>query len=184
MGGHNFQDLVETLECAVTQKGERLVALSEASPVLLVFLRHAGCPFCRQALSDIARVRGAIERSGTRIVLVHMGDSEAIGKLLLKYGLAGVDRICDPEQKLCSAFGLKRGTLGQLFGPKVAWRAFKSAVLSRHGIGRTSADSFQMPGLFLIGDANIVRRFRHRTSADRPDYAGICAGPLKSGGAL
>jgi hypothetical protein len=37
-----------------------------------------------------------------------------------------------------------------------------------------------MPGLFLIDESGIVRRFRHQTAADRPDYAGICAVPLKS----
>lgn len=115
-----------------------------------------------------------------RIVLVHMGDSEAIGKLAEKYGLGDVDRICDPDRKLYQAFGLKRGRLWQLFGPKVFWRALPEGVLSRHGIGRVTADSFQMPGLFLIDEAGIVRRFRHQTAADRPDYAGICTVPLKS----
>jgi len=54
-----MQDLVQTLDTAVTQSGERLVELSEMSPVLLVFLRHAGCTFCREALADFAYVEGA-----------------------------------------------------------------------------------------------------------------------------
>lgn len=119
-----------------------------------------------------------------RIVLVHMGDSEAIEKLTKRYGLGAVDRICDPDRKLYQAFGLKRGRLRQLFGPEVIWRALPGGVVSRHGIGRLAADSFQMPGLFLIDESGIVRRFRHRTAADRPDYAGICAVPLKSRGGL
>ena len=119
-----------------------------------------------------------------RIVLVHMGDSEAIEKLTKRYGLGAVDRICDPDRKLYQAFGLKRGRLRQLFGPKVLWRALPEGVLSRHGIGRLTADSFQMPGLFLIDESGIVRRFLHRTAADRPDYAGICAVPVKSRGGL
>ena len=183
MAASHLQNLVQTLEGAVTQCGERLVELSEASPLLLVFLRHAGCTFCREALADIAAARAVIEGGGARIVLVHMGDSQAIEELVGKYGLSGVARICDPEQKLYSAFGLKRGKLRQLFGPKVFWRAFYGGALSRHGIGHLSADSFQMPGLFLIDHANIVRRYRHRSAADRPDYAGICALPATSDGA-
>jgi peroxiredoxin len=175
-----LQDIVQALDGARTQSGQSLAALSEASPVLLLFLRHAGCTFCREAIGDVARDRGAIETAGVRIVLVHMGDSEAIEKLTERYGLSGVDRICDPDRKLYQAFGLKRGRLQQLFGPKVLWRALPEGVLARHGIGRLSADSFQMPGLFLIDESGIVRRFRHRSAADRPDYAAICAVPLNS----
>ena len=167
-----MQDLVQTLDTAVTQSGERLVELSEMSPVLLVFLRHAGCTFCREALADVARDRRAVEERSARIILVHMGDAQAMQAQVEKHGLASVDRICDREQRLYRAFGLGRGTLRQLFGPKVMWRAV--GALWRHGIGRPSADGFQMPGVFLLRNSGIVRRFRHRTAADRPDYAGIC----------
>lgn len=176
-----MQDLIKTLEGAVTQSGKRLVSLSDASPLLLVFLRHAGCTFCREALGDIARARPAIERTGVRIVLVHMGDSGAIEKLIQKNGLVDVDRICDPKQNLYKAFGLKRGRLLQLLGPKVLWRGFLAGVVKGHGIGTPAADSSQMPGLFLLNRGGIVRRFRHRSASDRPDYAAICELPFESG---
>ena len=172
--GPKLRELVRTLEGAVTQAGESLVERSQLSPVLLVFLRHAGCTFCREALGDITRARRAIEETGTRIILVHMGDSREIQALAERYGLAGVDRICDREQKLYRAFGLQRATLPQLLGPWVVLRGLRAAIGGRHGIGRPTADSFQMPGLFLVNGSGIVRRFRHRTAADRPDYAAIC----------
>ena len=184
MAQPQLQDILQALDGTRTQSGQTLAALSGASPVLLVFLRHAGCTFCREAIGDVVRDRGAIEKAGVRIVLVHMGDSEAIGKLTERYGLGGVDRICDPDRKLYQAFGLNRGRLRQLFGPKVLWRALPERVLWRHGIGRLTADSFQMPGLFLIDESGILQRFRHRTAADRPDYAGICAVPVKSSSGL
>ena len=170
-----FNALFRALDSAATLAGDRLVELAENGPILLVFLRHAGCTFCREALSDIARERRAIERTGTRVVLVHMADSAAIEEQLANYGLRGVDRICDSEQTLYKAFGLKRGKLRQLFGPKVVWRGLKAGLMEGHGVGRPSADSSQMPGLFLLRNSTIIRRFRHRTAADRPDYAGICA---------
>lgn len=167
-----MQFILDALGRAVTQSGDTLAALSAASPVLVVFLRHAGCTFCREALSDIGHSRAAIESTGARIVLVHMGDME---HLFEGHGLAGVDRICDPGRKLYRALGLKRGKPGQLFGPRVIWRAFAGGVLARHGAGRVSTDGFQMPGVFVLQNAAIVRRFRHRTAADRPDYATLCA---------
>jgi peroxiredoxin len=177
-----LQDLMAALEGASTQSGEKLSKLAEESPILLVFLRHAGCTFCREALGDIARTRAAIEGTGTRIILVHMRDSEAIGDLMVKYQIQSVDRICDPDQNLYRAFGLKRGSWRQLFGPKVLLRGLKAGILGGHGIGRLSADSFQLPGTFFLNQAGILRRYRHRSAADRPDYAGLCSAADGCGG--
>jgi hypothetical protein len=113
---------------------------------------------------------------------VHMGDSEAVGKLLVKYGLRSIDRICDPGRKLYRVLGLKRGTLWQVFGPRVIWRAVQACILSRHGVGKISADSFQLPGLFVLEKAKVVQRLRHRSAGDRPDYAGICAAAARARG--
>lgn len=178
---NELRAIVTTLEGASTRSGKSLVALAGASPVLLVFLRHAGCPFCREALGDIARARAAIEATGTRIILVHMRDSKVIDALVEKHGLAGVERICDRERRLYAAFGLKRGRLRQLLGLGVILRGFRTAILARHGIGWPSADSFQMPGLFLLDRIGIIRRVRHRTAAERPDYAALCLAASRSG---
>ena len=161
------------LESTVTQSGQRLLDLSADKPVLLVFLRHAGCTFCRETLGDLARHRVRIEASGTRIVIVHMGEAAAIAELLLRYDLSGLERIGDPSQDLYRTFGLKRGTLRQLFGLTVWNRALLGGALARHGIGSIESDSAQMPGLFLIHQGAIVKRFRHRSVADRPDYADL-----------
>ena len=44
--------------------GARLDVLADASPQMVVFLRHSGCTFCRQALSDISKQRQKIEAAG------------------------------------------------------------------------------------------------------------------------
>ena len=162
------------LEESRTHSGESLVDLSARSPVLLVFLRHAGCSFCREALADIARARPDIEGGGTRIVLVHMGDLGPPDSLLQQLGLSDLDLISDPNRELYRAFGLRRGTLQQLFGPKVFWRGLVSGVLARYGIAPAITDATQMPATFLIRNSAIVRHYRHRSAADRPDYAALC----------
>jgi hypothetical protein len=40
---------------------------------LVLLLRYAGCPLCREALTDLSKQRAAIEASACGIVLVHMG---------------------------------------------------------------------------------------------------------------
>jgi len=161
------------LENTVTQAGHKLLDLSAVSPVLLVFLRHAGCTFCRETLADLSEHRAQIESNGTRIIIVHMGEPGTMENLLERYHLTGLDRIIDSTQDLYRAFGLKRGTLRQLFGLTVLNRAFLGGALARHGIGAIQGDSTQMPGLFVIYQSSIIRRFRHRSVADRPDYPAL-----------
>ena len=174
-GAPEVESVASAIERVVTQSGETIVALSMDQPVLLVFLRHAGCTFCREALSDIARYRTAIEGVGARIALVHMGKQIEAEKIVRKYGLRGVDLISDPGRDLYRAFGLARGTLLQLFGPKVIRRGIKAGLIDGHGLGAPAGDTAQMPGVFLLDRCEIVRRFRHRTAADRPDYIAIVA---------
>jgi hypothetical protein len=45
-----------------SQGGETLASLTANREVFLVFLRHFGCTFCREALADIAEKRAAAQR--------------------------------------------------------------------------------------------------------------------------
>ena len=153
-----------------TQFDESIATLSDRSPVLVVFLRHSGCTFCREALQDLVEQRARIEAKGTQIVLVHMGDTEAGQSLFESYGLGDIHQISDPKCELYRAYDLRRGRLGQLFGPDVFWRGFKAAILNRHGVGKLDGDGFQMPGTFLVRDQQIVAAYRHQNAASRPDY--------------
>lgn len=166
--------IARLLDTVRTESGVLLVDLVAASPVLLVFLRHAGCTFCREALSDIADVRSAIEADGTRIVLIHMGDDAAIEQVVKRYGVEQLDRIPDPGQELYKAFGLKRGNAWQLYGPKVWWRGLIAGFVRGHGVSKPVADASQLPGVFLIDQGRIVSRYRHNSAADRPSYIEIC----------
>lgn len=159
-----------------TQDGVTLDELSRLSPVLLVFLRHAGCTFCREALADLAQKRKQIEAAGARLVLVHMGTEEHGSKFFEKYGLQDVQRISDPERTLYRAFGLPRGSLSDLFGPRVWIRGFEAGILGRHGVGALVGDGFQMPGVFLLYFGEVVRSYRHQSAADRPDYLQLVTG--------
>jgi peroxiredoxin len=159
-----------------TGDGLSLDELSRLSPVLLVFLRHTGCTFCREALSDIAQQRATIEGTGTRMVLVHMDEEDGeVRRFFHKYGLDNVQRISDPNQTLYRAFGLKRGTLWQILGLPVLCRAFRAALLAGHGAGLPKADPFQMPGVFLLYHGTVIRCYRHESAADRPRYAQLVA---------
>lgn len=166
----SFSELNESYR---SQNGASIADLSRQQPVLVVFLRHSGCTFCREALQDLSEQRQKIEANGTKIVLVHMGDNEKSRSFFEAYGMGDVDRISDPECRLYRGYDLGRGRLSQLFGAKVFWRGFKAAILNRHGFGILNGDGFQMPGAFLVRDNKIVQAYRHDTAASRPDYCSV-----------
>ncbi len=109
-----------------------------------------------------------------------MGDENQVAPVLSKYGMTDVDRVCDSRQLVYRAFGLRRGRLTELFGPRVWWRGFQAGVLGRHGVGTLVGDGFQMPGVFLIFHGEILRSYVHQSAADRPDYVALASGDTVS----
>jgi hypothetical protein len=162
-------DSPDILAKTATNQGETLAELSEQSPVLLVLLRHEGCLFCRNAMSDIARSRSRIESIGTRIVLGHMGTAEDFASFALRYGLSDVAFVTDPKRELYKGLGLKRGRLMQLLGPRVLLTWFKTA-LSGHLPGRIKGDVSQLPGAFLLHHGQVIKSHAYRDASDRPNY--------------
>ncbi len=157
--------------------GESLAQMAEQSPVMLVFLRHFGCSFCREAISDISQRRKRLEKQGVRIVFVHMSPKrETAERFFRKYKLFPIDHISDPEKQFYRAFGLGRGTPGQLFGLMNWIRGFEAGVVEGHGFANQSedfGDGFQMPGVFVLHKGEVLHSFVHRHAWDRPDYDAI-----------
>jgi peroxiredoxin len=163
------------LDAARTQNNQSLGELAREKPQLVAFLRHAGCPFCRQTLSDLAANRAKIDATGTGIVLVHMEQDPVASALFARYGLADVARISDPEQRLYQAAGMARGGLAQVVGPDV-WLPGLASLLTGHLPGIPTSDVYQLPGAILLHDGKILRAFRNRTSGERADYCELVGG--------
>jgi thiol-disulfide isomerase/thioredoxin len=167
-----MDEIRELLASIRTESGANLLELAEASPVLLVFLRHFGCSFCRKAISDIAELRGELESRGVRPVFVHLGPPELAKVYFEYYGIGDVERINDPETAIYRnpVFQLSRQSVWlQVLTPKVVAGWLKGAIF-KHGIGKIEGDGSQMPGIFFLKGATIARRFIHKTIADEPNY--------------
>jgi peroxiredoxin len=156
-----------------TNTGEALNEIADQQPVLLIFLRHFGCTFCREALADISKKRESLERAGTRIIFVHMTDYDVADRYFLRYHLDGAVHVSDPQSHYYAAFGLVKGSINQLFGLQSWIRGFSAGVVSGHGAGPQLGDGFQMPGVFVIHKGQIKESFIHNLSSDRPDYQGL-----------
>ncbi|MBK6732104.1 MAG: redoxin domain-containing protein [Bacteroidetes bacterium] len=158
------------LEIFDTIKGENLLAISNKSPTLMVFLRHFGCPFCQETLLYMSEHKHLIEEKGIRLLLVYMTEPQVAAEYLEHFNLQDVDQISDPESMLYKRFKLHRGKFLQLLGIKVITRWIWLAFSKRIVFNGVDGDIYQMPGLFLLHKGKIVKQYKYHSSADTPDY--------------
>ena len=143
--------MAEALAGVRTESGATLLELVEASPVLLVFLRHFGCSFCRKAISDVAELQGELKKRGVRPVFVHLGTVEIAKAHFDYYGLGDVERVNDPEAAVyrLPAFGLRKvNPWWHLVNPAVWWGWLKGPIF-QHGSGRLKAMGSRCRGLSI-----------------------------------
>ena len=165
-------ELSQTLASIRTESGASLLELAKASPVLLVFLRHFGCSFCRQAISDVAELRGELDKRGVRPVFVHLGTPERAKPFFDYSGIWDVERVSDPEAAVYQhpVFAISRmHPVLTLFQPAV-WAGWMKGAIFKHGIGAIKEDGKQMQAIFFLKGPKIVREFRYKTIADEPNY--------------
>ena len=171
-GASSQDEVAQTLASIHTESGASLLSLVEASPVLLVFLRHFGCSFCRQAISDVAELRGELDKRGVRPVFVHLGSPERAKPFFDYYGNGDVERVSDPEAAVyrLPMFAISRiHPVLTLFQPAV-WVGWLKGSLFKHGIGAIKEDGKQMQAIFFLKGPKIVREYRYKTIADEPNY--------------
>jgi peroxiredoxin len=154
-----------------SQTGQTLATQAER-PLFLVFLRHFGCTFCREAVADLAEKRHTIEGKGVPLAFVHLGTEEKAQWFFKPYGMLDVPRFSDPDGRLYEAFGLLRAELREYLNSESILRML-SAWLRGHFVGFPAGDIERMPGAFLIDRGEIQKAFRHKLVSDRPDYLAL-----------
>ncbi len=158
-----FHDLIKFVR---TNQGQTLLALSEEKNVLLIFVRHFGCTFCRETVSEIAKLDSSIKGKNLTPVFVHMSDPAHADEFFSRYFDHPVFHISDPARVLYQSLGLSRGTLLQLFGPKVVVRGFWAGLFKGHGVGAFEGDFLQLGGYFVLSKGQVVFEHKTRGAAD------------------
>lgn len=147
-------------------------AMSQEQPLLLVFVRHLGCIFCKEMLGNLEKERESIEKMGIKICVVHMGPEAKIQELLKEYHLQGVETICDPKQELYKKYDVKRARVGQMIGLQSVKSAVK-AYFKGYRQYEVLGDSFQLPGAFLVDKGEIIKAFYAEHAGDQPDFCAL-----------
>ena len=156
--------MIKAPEVDVQVSGGEIVPLSslyESERMVLIFLRHLGCVFCKEHVAQLKPL------TDVNIVFVTLGTVEQTEAFRLKTR-SPHKFICDPEKKLHSLFNLTRGGLAEFFNPHTIVRTI-GALLKGHMNGLPQGDASQLPGVFIIEqDGTIFWEQRARDIADTP----------------
>ena len=143
-------------------------------PGILVFLRHLGCAFCREHISQLQQDFDRFEALGATLGLITVAQPEdtlafSRDRNLLDHYVC----LSDPEKQAYLAYGLSRTSVTGLLTANVFARGFQ-ATLHGHLSGLPKGDPFQMPGLFIVDQEGFIQ-YAHRSkdASDNPSNASL-----------
>lgn len=164
---------LDILQYMVTNERSTLREMVDRKPVMLIFLRHFGCIFCKESLDNLSKgIRARMESKGVSPVFVHMSTFEIADKYFTQFNLHPAIHVSDPECRYYRHFGLMKASTSQLFGLQNFIRGVNNQFLKGYKpeLSASLGDHNQMPGVFLIKDGIIKDAYIHRMSSDQPDY--------------
>lgn len=126
--------------------------------------------FCREHLAQVRRDIEAFRKRDVNIVAITSAPP-AYCKMFaaeqkLEHPLAS-----DVELKSFRAFGLKKGAVGDILGPKVMAKGLRS-FLRGNRLGKPVGDKFQLGGTFVVApEGKILFAHRSQDATDNPPNA-------------
>lgn len=140
----------------------------------LVFLRHFGCPFCREHAQKLNRQREAFAAADIEIVMIGTGTAEEAAAFRRELDLRA-PVLTDPYGGAYRAFGLVEAPLRSLLDPRVLAGGARAAIkgfVPRKPQGR----ALQLQGQFLIDRSGTIRSVaRPRVMSEIPSASALLA---------
>jgi peroxiredoxin len=151
----------------------RLGSVWETRPIVLVFVRHFACLFCRQ---QVAQLRASIDRIhdlGAELVVIGNGTPEQARTFREEQRL-DTPLYTDPERNAYRALEMRHGRK-TVTHPRVMLHAIKALL---QGFRQTSVagDPLQQGGVLVIEPGGVERyRYISREAGDHPSPDAILA---------
>jgi peroxiredoxin len=133
--------------------------LAEQGPAVIVFVRHLGCAFCKQQVSEL--------RNESIPNLYFVAPSELPSVQVFRSQLDLEQRvIADPEKHLFKAMAFTRGTMGSFVNPTVIAKGFQ-AIKQGFRNGVPEGDPMQLGGAVIVDrSGEILWRQPSKDAAD------------------
>lgn len=132
------------LTVVTTETGETrdLSEFYKDKPLVLVFLRHFGCIFCREQITGL-RPYGDLN-----IVFVSMGRVNEAAEFKERMEIPQTI-LSDPNKLLYEAFGLRRGSFSQIVSPTITRKSIQAFKMGSRP-GMLKQDPWMMAGVFRV----------------------------------
>jgi peroxiredoxin len=158
-------------------------------PLVVMFMRHFGCAFCREHLIRMGRALTDFEAAGAQVVAIFQYSAQATSDFCTSRRVP-FDCLGDPNREAYAQVEVGRARRDQVLGRKIAGSYLKTVLRSRV-IGSAKApaeEMLQLPGTFVVGpDGRVLLAHYAVNSADNPPVADVLAavrsqGVSRSGG--
>lgn len=108
------------------------------------------------------------------LAMVGMGTPEAAARFTARYA-PNIRLIVDRKKETYRAFGLRRGSVGDVVGPKV-WLPGVKALATGQVVRKPRQDPYQLGGAAVVDTSGEIRyAYRAATSADHPSIDELVA---------
>jgi len=136
-------------------------------PLIVTFMRHFGCAFCREHLIQMGRAWTDIRDTGADAVAIFQYRAEST-RNFCRARKVPFDCLGDPEKKGYAAVGLERGMRREYLGAKVA-RGWLRAARSGAVVGIPHGDVALRPATFVVAPGGrVVLAHYNEDSTDNP----------------
>ncbi len=122
--------------------------LWEKQSVMVVFVRHFGCVFCRQQLSELREIIPEIRNAGVELAVIGNGTWNFIQGFKEAIGLKSLSVYTDPSLATYKAAGMDRGRTAMLDARWIV-KGLK-AFFSGHRQASTQGDALQLGGVLVV----------------------------------
>lgn len=156
-----------------TGKLVQLASLWAEQPLIALFLRHFGCPHCREQVLHFQADQERLRELGYGIVLIGLGTPERAAAFRAELNI-DFTVLCDPDRTAYKAYSLLRVNPFREVRPSTVTRYIGAMVMTRAPVISFDQDMIQLGGTFLIAPGGAIR-YAHRAQrvSDNPIIADI-----------
>jgi peroxiredoxin len=166
--GDRFPDLtLDSLEGPV-----RLSERWSQRPLVIAFMRHFGCAFCREHLIQLGRAYDELRAAGADVLAVFQYRAEPSANFCRSRGVP-FECLGDPTRAGYKAVGLERGERNEYMGLKIYRHWIRAAKVGAY-VGRPQGDIAQRPGTFVVDrGGEVLLAHYNRSSPDNPAISAL-----------